>query len=693
MILRKLEAENFRQLFGKNSIGFAPPGKRNVTVILGQNGAGKTTLLNAFLWCFYERLDVENKEEVLCHRAVNVAAIGDNIPLSVSVVFTDGQSSYTVTRKGMYQKLDGGAVEEVRAPEFRIDITDSEGSTAKAADPKQLIQQILPDKLSRFFFFRGEEMETLALQSSGKDLARGVSEFLNFTLLDQAIKHLKQVGRDFEAELAKVATGDMKRLEVEISESVEESESLESRLETEQANVSELMKSRDAIERQLSEADEVRPYLERKSELTQRKTDLRLQEDENRKELAKVISRNGFLVGSNSIFGAFSELAAAAVKAGELPAKIKPRFVDDLIDAGLCVCGTKLDEKAKEQLLTWRGKVGLAALEESINLADKAVSVLGSRKRDFDSDFFAARSAWSKTKQEIGQVTGDISAVDSELEGKDFGLDYVQALQNQLRSVNDDRISRSVEKQRTEDALQKVQEKLEQLRDQRKRLAKDQSEAQIIERRFSATENVVKTLSQLKSDWLSIVQEYLNGQLSENWKKVAQLERLVEFTDSFQLSIKERGPDGTWVTSAPSSANLRALALCFVSALIKLAAQIGKDESNADARRQQPFQGGDYPIVMDAPFATMDAHFKKTVPSGLREVVPQMVLIINYDQWEGEVESALQPCVGSAHVLELHTPGGENTDITIEFGGSTLDYVVSESDVETDWSIVKEVSQ
>ena len=52
------------------------------------------------------------------------------------------------------------------------------------------------------------------------------------------------------------------------------------------------------------------------------------------------------------------------------------------------------------------------------------------------------------------------------------------------------------------------------------------------------------------------------------------------------------------------------------------------------------FQGGDYPLVMDAPFATMD-YFKKTLPRGLRSVVPQMVLISTNDQWSGEVEASL----------------------------------------------------
>ena len=693
MILRKIEIENFRQFQGKGSIQFAQPGSKNTTVILGENGAGKTTLLNAFLWCFYDRLDVENKSEILCHRAVQMASIGEDIVLCVTVIFTDNQTSYTVTRRAVYQKLDGGAVEEIKAPEFRIDIRDANGDTHKADEPKTLIRQILPERLTGFFFFRGEEMETLALQSSGPNLAKGVSEFLNFTLLDQAIKDLKKVGKDFEAELRKVAVGDMKRLEDEIKESVEEHESLESKQDTEQANLSALLKDREAIEKELAEADEIRPLLDKKNELRQRKTDLQQNEEGNRNDLAKVISRNGFLASGNEVFETFSSLASAAVKAGELPAKIKPRFVDDLIDAGQCVCGTKLDDESKQTLMDWRGKAGLAALEESINLVDKSVSVLTGRKLDFETDLAEARTAWAKTQQEIHQVTAEISKIDSDLQGKDFGVDNIQALQTKLRTLVDDLILRNAESQQTKDAVLALTEKLEKLREDRTRLAKDQKEAQVINRRFSATENVIGTLKKLKEDWLSIVQGYLDGQLKENWKKVAQLDRLVEFTQEFQLSIKERGPDGTWTTSAPSSANLRALALCFVSALIKLAAEIGKTESGQEVKRQQPFQGGDYPIVMDAPFATMDSHFKRTVPLGLRKVVPQMVVIINHDQWEGEVAEVLQPSIGNAYVLELHTPGGQETDFSVSFGGQTLDYVVGEADVDTDWSVIHEVSQ
>jgi hypothetical protein len=83
-------------------------------------------------------------------------------------------------------------------------------------------------------------------------------------------------------------------------------------------------------------------------------------------------------------------------------------------------------------------------------------------------------------------------------------------------------------------------------------------------------------------------------------------------------------------------------------------------------------------VLEDAPFATMDTEFKIRVPTGLRTVVPQLVIFSSYDQWKGEVESALGPSVGSRYVLELHRPGDVDSGKTIPFGKRLVDYVVAE---------------
>jgi DNA sulfur modification protein DndD len=694
MILRKITIENFRQIYGKHEISFALPGQRNVTVILGQNGAGKTTLLNSFLWCLYNRLDMENPDEIVCHKSVQEVAIGDKVAAEVTLVLQDGAKSYTVKRRVTYRKLDGGKIEDAGAPEFRVDVMDEKGVTTPAGDPKQLVQQMLPVGLCRFFFFRGEDMEALAAQSAAEELEKGVSEFLNFTMLDRAIKDLERVGKGFEDELRANAVGDIKKITEDIAALEEERTDALSRLDGERKNVQALETQRDETEKQLAESEEARPLLEKKIELVAQKGSLEKTEEEQRRGLAALLSRDGYLWKADDILQLPVKLADEAVQRGEIPAKIKPKFVDDLIEGGKCVCGRPLDDHAKEHLITWRGTTGLVQHEEAISALRNATVRLQSRRERVRADCASLRTDWAKTKEAIRKAVEEISALDSELEGKDFKIDEIRATQTRLRKINDDLRQRASDVTRAEDALKEIDRKLEALRTDRDRKAKENQKTEVFQRRFAATQKVIAALRKMRDGWLGIVQEYLDGQLKRNWERVAQLDRLVEFSSQFRLGIKERGPDSNWITSAPSSANRRALALCFVSALIKLASDIRAEMKKKpdDAKRLQMFHGGEYPLVMDAPFAHMDRHFKQTVPAGLRAVVPQVIILSNSDQWGGDVEGVLSGAVGQAYVLELHIPGGEDAGSSVTIGGKTVDYVVSEQDAATDWSVIREVT-
>ena len=694
MILRKITLDNFRQVYGKHEITFALPGPRNVTVILGENGAGKTTVLNSFLWCLYDKLDMENPHEIVCHKAVQDVAIGDKVGAEVTLILQDGPKSYTVKRRVSYRKLDGGKLDEVGAPEFRVDVMDEKGITTPAGDPKQLIQQMLPVGLCRFFFFHGEDLDALAQQSAAEELEKGVSQFLNFTMLERALRDLKEVGKQFETEIRANAVGDIKKITDDIAELEEDRTDASARLDNERKNVQALEASKDLTEQQLAESEEARPLLEKKIELVTQKNSLEKTEEDQRRGLAALLSRDGFLWKADDVLKIPVKLTDEAVKRGEIPAKIKPKFVDDLIDSGTCVCGQALDDGAKAHLLEWRGSTGLVQHEEAINVLRNATILLHSRRDRVRTDCVALRTEWAKTKETIRKRVEEISAIDSELEGKDFKIDEIRATQSRLRKLNDDLRQCAADVTRAEDALKEIDRKLESLRADRDRKAKENEKTEVFQRRFAATQKVMAALSKMREGWLSIVQEYLDGQLKTNWDRVAQLDRLVEFTSEFRLRIKERGPDSSWITSAPSSANRRALALCFVSALIKLASDIRAEikRKPEDGKRLQMFQGGEYPLVMDAPFAHMDRHFKQTVPAGLPGVVPQVIILSNSDQWGGDVEGVLRGSVGQAYVLELHLPGDEDDSSSLTFNGQNLDYVVAEHDATMDWTVIREVT-
>ena len=281
-----------------------------------------------------------------------------------------------------------------------------------------------------------------------------------------------------------------------------------------------------------------------------------------------------------------------------------------------------------------------------------------------------------------------ISRIESELKGKDFGLDQIRSLQSKLRSKDTDRVEARVKVGQLEQQILGLESKYDELEKERTRKLGDSVKETALKARKEAVKGAARAIGQLRDGWAGIVQTYLDTKLKETWNRVAQLDRLVEFTPDFHLSIKERGGEGNWITSAPSQANQRALALSFIGALIALSREVAETPAPGTA---SVFSGGDYCLVMDAPFATMDTHFKTKIPSGLVDLVPQIVLISSYDQWEGEVAGALGRKVGKQYVLELHKPGREGEDRTIQFGGRSVDYEVSETSASTDWSIIQEV--
>lgn len=692
MILRRVKILNFRQLAGYNEIALASPGDQSVTVVLGENGSGKTTLLNAFLWCLYEKVELENPDEVVSHKAVQDAPIGGEIATEVTIVFDAHGESYTATRRVRHRKLAGGELDSLSSkPEFRVDIIRSSGETEVAQDAIQVVNQLLPEELKGFFFFRGEDMEALALQGSAAKLQDGVETFLDFTVIDRAIKDLDHVRKDFEKELARIAKGDTKALTDLIAVVETNLTETTSRLGESRTNLHDSQSLQAKIEGELRAVETTRPLLEDKSRLEAEEGALRRKRGDCRAEITRLISSDGFLWVHGDVLATPLTLAQEAVQRGDLPAKIKPRFVDDLLDAGRCICGIDLTPAQREALTAWKGHAGLAEIEARVEGLRGSIRYLEERRSRSLEQLAHQRTELALTEQRLHQVSGELSAIDSELTGKDFGVEYIDGLQRALRRVQDDIVDARVAIERTQGEIRQLSENLEQLQAQRKAKSKEQAEEQVIARRIEALQTVGQRLSELRGRWSMMVQQYLDEELKNTWKRIAQLDRLVEFTPEFRLSVKEFGGDGTWRTSAPSSANLRAVALSFIAALITLAAAMEEEEA-AGGASVAAFRGGKYPLVMDAPFATMDTDFKTRVPGGLRAVVPQLVIFSSYDQWKGEVEAALGPSVGARYVLELHRPGDVDSGKTIPFGNGLVDYVVAEPQTHLDWSEIREVT-
>ena len=95
MIFRKMKLHNFRQFKGDTELSFSTDKSKNVTVITGNNGAGKTTLLQAFNWCLYGQVKLENPDELITKEILSQIEIGEKERVEVSLEFEHLKKIYT----------------------------------------------------------------------------------------------------------------------------------------------------------------------------------------------------------------------------------------------------------------------------------------------------------------------------------------------------------------------------------------------------------------------------------------------------------------------------------------------------------------------------------------------------------------------------------------------------------------------
>ncbi|MHB1210623.1 MAG: AAA family ATPase, partial [Acidimicrobiales bacterium] len=229
MMLRSLMLENFRQFFGVQTIAFATGEDQNVTVVYGANGAGKTALLNAFTWCLYKQTTegFERPTEIVNHRSWAEANEGDSVTARVVVEFEHENQVYTVERILVERKGPDGRRDKIRDAEVSLAFIDEGGKHHSARDnPDGALNQILPERLHRFFFFDGERIETLVKPAAYSEIEDAIKTVLGLEIIERSVKHLAEARRILEDDLSEVGSEEDRRLTEELKKARDELDAL-----------------------------------------------------------------------------------------------------------------------------------------------------------------------------------------------------------------------------------------------------------------------------------------------------------------------------------------------------------------------------------------------------------------------------------------------------------------------------------
>ncbi|MEG3437649.1 AAA family ATPase [Pannus brasiliensis CCIBt3594] len=686
MKLLSIRLCNFRQFYGKTPEIHLASGQRNTTVVHGNNGAGKTTLLNAFTWVLYERFtDAFASPELLINkRAITEVQTGTSVECSAEVNFEHESKRYQVKRKCFVYEDVNGKIQYGQNNFFMLYAGDDGNWYPPPQQPEDIINQILPESLHRYFFFDGEHIDHQLRHGHKGTIAEDTKELLGVKVLDRSIEHLKKAKKSLQDEFKNLGESDLKKLvkqEAKLEQDLEKLSEKQQTLTTEISQQEELKKIVTAHLLEVSGAEELKQL---KIKLESQEKNLRQNLVSSREKVKKLISNQAYIVFLDDINQKFHGLIDRLRDRGELPSGIKQQFVQQLLERKQCICGSELHEESPAyfQVRDWMNKAGIADVEEAAIRLESSVTEIEGRISPF----------WQEVDDEqasIQQVRGELSLVESELdEIKNKFRDYpdgdIKNLQTRLDAIEDSlkdlRLDLGANKNQREIAT----EALEVLKKQIQKQQQKEEKQNLVQRRMLATQDAIDRITEVRKRLENQFRLSLEKRVQEIFSEISFTPYLPRISSEYELKLLEN-TTGVAVPVAASTGENQILSLAFIGGIIDRVREWSQKNT------LMGIDSSTFPIVMDSPFGSLDHIYRRKVAHIIPRLANQLVVLATKTQWRGEVEEEMSSYIGKEYVLVYHSPKLDCPEDAIELGGVTYP-LVKRSPNEFEYTEIIEVT-
>ena len=181
MVIKELKLHNFGVYAGDNSFEFTSD--KPIVLVGGMNGRGKTTFLEAILLALYG-------QNSFAYHESKFKSYGQYLKSYINTV--DGTNVASVE---LYFSLDASENEKYRisrtwngnAQRIKEDVAvfkNEEWNSFLTENWAMFIENLLPSRLSNFFFFDGEKIAELAVEDTDTQMKESIRSLLGISILD-----------------------------------------------------------------------------------------------------------------------------------------------------------------------------------------------------------------------------------------------------------------------------------------------------------------------------------------------------------------------------------------------------------------------------------------------------------------------------------------------------------------------------
>lgn len=630
MRLQSIELTNFRQ-FKDEKIQFAIDKNQNVTLIMGDNGSGKTSLAQAFFWCFYGTNSFQDK--ILLNRLVaNNMIPNQKEMVCVRVYLEHKQEEYCVVRQQEYTKQYNDSLKPQNSI-LAISKKDKNGNrmwlgTGKTESLKNIeltntINDIMPQDLSKYFFFDGEKIETLSKEiSSGRksnNFVEAVNSLTGLKATRNALNHLnpKLKGSVIGKLEDEYISGSDRRI-AELTEEIKRLKSEWQSADNDINSADESIKSNDLYIEELE--NKIKTYAE--AENLQRTKTIRQNELKQHKwRKYQSLSRIYDNLNRDNLFDRFIcewpvKEALVILSNSDVSGKDIPKLHGDTIKYLLkqkqCICGTILEENSKE----WKVLENLINYLPPESISTSIGNFIKRMKDKYQEKVYLLNDARSDfasiltLDEQISQCLEEIDEIDKKLNGKDVSRE-VNRLNKLISTTKIDTVQLRNNKSALEKRIGGFSVSIQSKETERDTLAKKSSQNASIALAKKYAEalydkfNVEYTAKEIKTK--ANLQAYIN----ENFKKFFNGSITLQIDDNYAVKVSVNDKFNSLETSTAQGI---AVIFAFLASIIRIAKENSANET--------------YPVVMDAPLSTLDNQRIKIVCDTLPQIADQVIIFI-----------------------------------------------------------------
>lgn len=635
MKIEHIRLVNFRQFFGEQTADFSTLDDLNVTVFHGSNGAGKTSLFSAINWCLYDQ-GVEDIGQLVSKEAISRANNGEQVPCVVTIGFIHRGQRFIAERVANYVKIDN----EVRSEKSDFTFTRilKSGNSKTEFNPIGVMNSILPANVRPYFFFDGEKMDDLT-KAGSKDVEDAVRNIMRLPTIERAQEHLQGIAIEFRRELKKKGSPEIEKL-------ISQEEGIRNNREKLMKRREELRENIRLGRQQIADMEEKLRGSEVAKELQKRRDTIqKLLEELEQRERDLIVDIQKFANRSYiAILGDVAQKALTIVddkrEKGEIPSGIREKFILDLIDKGICVCGRafSMEDEAHQHLTALLRRSTSSKLEnEVIRMAGALHSLSMNATNTLDSINNRNKDLGS-TKETSARLYAELD----DLKRQVIDTTIEEIIQLERQRMNFQRLLETslAEQGRIEAEISILDKQIIDLQKQREAAEKKEKEISLLARKESLAQRAADAVAQIKEQFFEHTRLEIEKATKDVFSRLAWKQdhfQDVCLDQDFRMEVIDRW--GTPTRKELSAGERQILSLSFIAAMSRL--------SNEEA-----------PLVMDTPFGRLSGQHLKAVAENLPGLTPQLILFVTDREWDEASRTQLEPRTGFQYDLYFDEKAG-----------------------------------